>query len=372
VDLIQPDYKAIAFQLIRISARVQPGEAVTILGRADSLDFCEALELECRRVGAMPFVVVGSDSALLAALSDPDVTLEQLATPSPPLLAALKASNLIITTFFERANPLAFHPPRILLERIEAQCRSEVAPSDIIFDGKRRWLGTEVPTPAQAEALGCQWRTLHNIFWGAMQADYVAIGLQAEKVKARLSGAQEIRVVADNGTDLMLKIGERPFECDDGIISEQDIQAGALYLNMPSGEVCFAPLEYSAQGRVMVEVAFWQGRAVRELTLEFENGLASAISAVEGLELFREVVAGGGKDGARLGEFGIGLNPAIERALGFTLLDEKIYGTIHLALGENRPLGGANNSPIHWDLVLPKVTVLVDGLPLLHDGKLLV
>jgi aminopeptidase len=372
VDIIQPDYKVIARQLIRVSARVQPGEAVTILGRADSLEFCEALELECRRVGALPLVVVGSDSALLAALSDPDVTLEQLASSSPPLLAALKASDLVITTFFERANPLAFHPPHILPERIEAQRRSEVAPSDIIFDGKRRWLGTEIPTPAQAEALGCQWETLHNNFWEAMQADYVAIGVQAEKVKARLSGAQEVRILADNGTDLTLKIGGRPLECDDGIISEQDIQAGALYLNMPSGEVCFAPPEYSAQGRAVVEAAFWQGRVVRELVLNFDTGLASAISAAEGLELFREVVGGGGKDGARLGEFGIGLNPAIERVIGFTLLDEKIYGTIHLALGENRPLGGTNNSQIHWDLVLSKVTVLVDGLPLLQDGKLLV
>jgi aminopeptidase len=367
-----PDYAAIAAKLLRNSLRVKPQERVTIIGRTDSLDFCEALELECRRIRAYPFVIVSSDNALLATLKDPVIETQDLTRPSPQLLAALKDSDIIITTFFDRADPRAFQPPHILPERLIALRQSEEASGDIIFDGSRRWLGTEVPTPEQAAALGCSWETLHTTYWAAMKADYDTIGRQALALKARLVKTDVVRLLDDNGTDLIFETGGRPIECDDGVISDEDIEQGALYLNMPSGEVCFAPPETSANGRVYIEIAFWLGQRIKGLELEFKNGVVEAIKASEGLEIFREALASGGRDGAKLGEFGIGLNPAVERVIGFTLLDEKIYGTAHLALGENRPLGGTNNSAIHWDLVLPGVTVLADGEPLVKNGRVLV
>src|SRR5438045_9788042 len=102
----QIDYALVATRLLRQCTGVQPGERVTILGRADSLDFCEALELECRRLDARPFVVVGSDAALVAALEDPKISDEGLARPSPQLVAALSVSGMSLGTFFARANAL--------------------------------------------------------------------------------------------------------------------------------------------------------------------------------------------------------------------------------------------------------------------------
>ncbi len=365
------NYSQVAEQLLRQSAGVQSGERVTILGRADSLDFCEALELECRRLGALPFIVVGSDTALLKALSDPLVSDEALAQPSPQLLAALSASDVVITTFFERADPSRF--AGLNPERLRALRRSEELPSDIIFDGRRRWLGTEIPTPQQAAALGCDWSTLHNLFWQAMQVDYSLIGKQARQLAERLERATTLHLTDSAGrTNLYLNIAGRPIERDDGVIGPEDIAMGQLYLNMPSGEVCFAPPETSARGRAYIEMAFWQGQPLRGLELEFEDGFVRAIRADEGLELFNETVANGGGDAARLGEFGLGLNPAVDRVTGLLLLDEKMIGTAHLALGENRPLGGINNSALHWDLVIQHATVAIDGEIVLKDGKLLI
>jgi aminopeptidase len=287
-------------------------------------------------------------------------------------LVALEKSDIIITTFFERADPRSFHSADIDPQRYGALLRSEEAPSDVIYDGKRRWLGTEVPTPAQAAALGCHWPTLHNIYWKAMSSDYVAIGVIADRLRTRLNKTNRLHLLGDNGTDLQIELGGRPIECDDGVISERDMEEGAFFLNMPSGEVCFAPPETSATGRVFIEQAFWQGRAVRDLLLEFKNGKVEALEATEGLELFNEVINSSGGDSAMLGEFGIGLNPAVDRVLGFTLLDEKILGAAHIALGENRPLGGNNNSSLHWDLVIQHVTVLADDELILDKGKLLI
>ncbi len=364
---------AVARRLVRESAGIQAGECVTILGRADSLDFCEAIELECRRLGAFPLVIVGSDAALLAALADPALSETALAAASPPLLAALTASQVVITTFFERGNPADFSSCDPA--RLRALRASEEASSNIIFDGTRRWIGTEVPTPGQAQALGVDWTVLHDLFWRAMSVDYRPIGVQAQALARRLAQAGQLHLSDAQGrTDLWLRrgTGGRPLERDDGVIGPDDLAEGALYLNLPSGEVCFAPPEDSAWGRAYIEVAYWQGQAVRSLSLEFEGGVVRAVAAEVGLELFREVVAEAGGDSARLGEFGIGLNPAVDRVTGLTLLDEKMIGTCHLALGENRALGGQNNSALHWDLVVQRAILRADGEILLKDGQLMI
>ena len=368
--LQEPDYAEVARRLLRTSVHLQPGERVTIIGRADSLDFCESLELECRRLGALPFVVVGSDGALLAALTDPHISDNTLRRPSPQLMAALTASDVVITTFFERADPSLFND--VPAHRARALKESEEAPSNIIYDGTRRWIGTEVPTPGQAQALGCDWPTLHDLFWRAMAVDYSDLGRQARRLADRLAAARELHLTDQAGrTDLWLRqgVGGRPLECDDGIIGPQDRAEGALYLNLPSGEVCFAPPETSVVGHAFIELAFWQGQPIRGLELEFEAGLARAVRAEQGLALFNETVANGGGDAARLGEFGIGLNPAVNAVTGFTLLDEKMIGTCHLALGENRALGGLNNSVLHWDLVVQDAILEADGQILLEKGQ---
>jgi aminopeptidase len=363
-------YAAVARRLLRTSARVQAGERVTILGRADSLDFCEALELECKRLGALPFVVVGSDAALLVALSDEAIPGAALAQASPQLLAALAASDLVITTFFERADPARFS--QVTPARQRALKQSEEAPSNIIYDGKRRWIGTEVPTPGQAQALGQDWPLLQAMFWQAMQVDYLLLADQAQRLAAKLAGAGQLRLRDAGGrTDLILPraAGGRPLERDDGIISAEDITEGAVYLNLPSGEVCFAPPEQSARGKVYIETAYWQGQPIRGLELEFEGGLVRPVRADSGFALFCGVVSNSGGDSARLGEFGIGLNPAVTRVTGLTLLDEKMIGTCHLALGENRALGGLNDSALHWDLVVQNAILEADGEILLENGK---
>ena len=364
-------YTEVAHRLLSVSARIQPDERVTILGRADSLAFCESLELECRRLGAYPFVVVSSDAAILATLLDPAISDERLALASPQLLSALAASDLVITTFFERGDPALFSaiPPR----RLQALKQSEEAPSNIIFDGKRRWIGTEVPTPAQAQALGCDWPMLNDMFWQAMAVDYEKLGEQASRLADRLARSNKLHLTDAAGrTDLWLHraAGGRPLERDDGIIGPDDLAEDALYLNLPSGEVCFAPPEDSVWGHAFIEVAYWQGQPIRELELEFRIGCVQAIRATEGLDLFQAAVAGSGGDADIIGEFGIGLNPAVSAITGFTLLDEKMIGTCHLALGENRALGGINNSSLHWDLVVQNAILEADGEVILADGEL--
>jgi aminopeptidase len=177
----------------------------------------------------------------------------------------------------------------------------------------------------------------------------------------RLAGASEIRIEAD-GTDLRLDVAGRTWINSDG------------RRNMPSGEVFTGPHERSAEGTVRFDVpSELRGAEVAGVELRFEAGRVVEARAERGDERLQAALET--DPGARyLGELGIGTNAGIDRPTGSTLLDEKIAGTIHLALGRSYPeTGGTNASALHWDLICDLRSggrVSVDGEPLIERGAL--
>ncbi|MBV8432339.1 MAG: aminopeptidase, partial [Solirubrobacterales bacterium] len=210
----------------------------------------------------------------------------------------------------------------------------------------RRWALTQWPTPALAQRARMNDREYEAFLARALfldRPDPVAAWRELSERQAdlveRLSGAREIRIEAE-GTDLRLRVNGRGWINSDG------------RRNMPSGEVFTGPLEDSAQGTIRftvpsnprgvdvenVELTFAQGRVVTARAARGDDYLQSALSTDAGARY--------------LGELGIGTNPGIDRATGSTLLDEKIAGTVHLALGRSYPeTGGVNESALHWDLI---------------------
>jgi aminopeptidase len=144
--------------------------------------------------------------------------------------------------------------------------------------------------------------------------------------------------------------------------------------NMPSGEVFTGPVETSASGVVRFDVpSSPRGVEVAGVVLDFREGVVVAARADRGDEVLQAMLAT--DDGARrLGEIGIGTNNGIDRAIGTTLFDEKIGGTVHLALGRSYPeTGGTNESAIHWDLICDlraRGRLTADGTPIIVDGRL--
>ena len=155
----------------------------------------------------------------------------------------------------------------------------------------------------------------------------------------RLNNAGEIRIEAD-GTDLRLRVDDRTWINSNG------------RRNMPSGEVFTGPLEDSANGTIRFTIpSSPRGVLVEGATLTFEDGKVVSATADRGQAYLDAALA---TDlGARfLGEIGIGTNVGIDRPTGSTLLDEKMAGTVHLALGRSYPeTGGRNSSALHWDLI---------------------
>jgi aminopeptidase len=193
-------------------------------------------------------------------------------------------------------------------------------------------------------------------------AEWQALGSRLADLAARLSRKRELRVVAE-GTELTLGVEGRTWVPSEG------------RENFPDGELFTAPLETSVQGRICFSYpASFAERRIKGIELEFENGEVVRARASQGEEFLHEMLAM--DDGARrVGEFSFGLNDAIEEFTGHTLFDEKIGGTVHLALGAAYPeSGGTNQSALHWDLVCDLRSggeVYADGELVYRDGRFL-
>jgi aminopeptidase len=202
------------------------------------------------------------------------------------------------------------------------------------------WLTCRFPTPAMAQDAGMSFRAFEEFFWGTVLLDWDAEGAKMQRIKERFDQADEVRIVGHE-TDLRFSIAGREGHVDDGRV------------NMPGGEVFYSPVEDSTEG----VVAFSEYPAVREpdvvegVRMRYEGGRVVEASATANESAL--ISALDRDEGARvLGEFGIGCNPGIQKFMKNTLFDEKMYGTIHLAVGAGLPfIGGKNKSATHWDMV---------------------
>jgi aminopeptidase len=258
-------------------------------------------------------------------------------------------------------NPLGDIDPALVARRTRARQPVREA------QARRRWALTIWPTPALAEQAGMSEADYVAFVERALfldQPDPVAAWSRLREQQAgviqRLTPAREVHIETA-GTDLRLNVEGRTWVNSDG------------RRNMPSGEVFTGPHEQSANGRIHFDVpSNARGADVIGVDLTFKDGEVVAAHAHVGDQHLQGALATDA--GARfLGELGIGTNLGIDRATGSTLLDEKMAGTVHLALGRSYPeTGGTNESAVHWDLICDLRKggrVSVDGEPLIEDGK---
>jgi aminopeptidase len=223
-----------------------------------------------------------------------------------------------------------------------------------------RWCGTLWPTPAAAQQAGMAEEDYAAFLERALFLDrddpiaaWRALSVRQARLVERLAVSSELRIEGE-GTDLTLSVGGRLWINSDG------------RRNMPSGEVFTGPVETSADGRIRFSIpSSPRGVEVSGISLEFREGVVVAARADRGDEVLQAML--GTDDGARrLGEVGIGTNFGVDRPVGSTLVDEKMGGTVHLALGRSYPeTGGTNQSAIHWDMICD----LRDGGRLTADGE---
>ena len=203
-----------------------------------------------------------------------------------------------------------------------------------ILSGEVPWVGCHYPTPALAQDAGMTLEQFEEFLYGSVLIDWDAERERMTRIKELFDGAAEVHIVGA-GTDLRLSLSGRSGRIDAG---------GA---NMPGGEVFYSPVEDSAEGTIEFSEfpGVYAGREVNDIRFRFADGESSN-------EDFLLQTLDTDAGARRLGELGIGCNPGITRHMKNAAFDEKIDGTIHLAVGKGFPeLGGTNESVVHWDIV---------------------
>ena len=355
--------------LVQHSAGVSEGDICTIEGESAAEPLLQAVYEEVLRAGGNPIVQMameGQSSAYFEFASD-----AQLEWVSPLAEWAVDNADVRIAVMAsQNTRALSQVPPERQTKRQAATQHLMKRAMERSAEGSYRWALTLFPTHAYASEAGLSLTAYEDFYYGACLADeedpvaaWRRQSEETERLKDWIEGRSEVHVTGE-GTDLRLGIEGRTF-----------IAAGGKH-NMPDGEFFTGPVEDSAEGEVSFHLpASYAGRQVSGVRFRLQGGKVVDASAEKGEEFLIEMLdtdAGA----RRLGELGIGTNYGIEDGTGEILLDEKIGGTVHLALGRSYPeTGGVNESAIHWDMICDLRRggrIEVDGEALQEDGRFVV
>jgi len=342
--------------LVDYSIEAGEGDQVLVSAEAGAAPLVRALYARLLQVGATPVMQVGLPGMQELFFEHArDVHYREI----PPLTRAIFEGADALITIQSPSNTRAL--ANVDPAKQQALQKRNKPLSEMVLE-KDRWMVTLFPTEALAQEAGMGLSEYEDFVFGAMglnEEDPVRYwrekSAEQDRLKERLEEAREIRIVGPE-TDLTLSVEGRTFINSAG------------RRNMPCGEVFTGPIEDSANGTVYFGVpAAIAGREISGVRLRFQEGRVTDASAERGEEFLSSLLDA--DPGARyLGELGIGTNYGIPRASANVLFDEKLGGTVHLAIGRSYPeTGGVNESSVHTDLVCD----LRDGGELYADGELI-
>jgi aminopeptidase len=351
--------------LVNYSTQVGEGDTCLIEGPTAAEPLIAAVYDEVLKAGGQPVLAMAFDSqpeSFFRLASD--AQLEWISPLSK--WAAEEADCRVVIGADSNTRALSSIPP-------ERQTKRQAATRELIehvmkrsAEGEHNWVYTLYPTNAYASDAEMSLAEFEDFYYGACLADAddpLAAWEEASRETRRLAeyvtGHSEVRITGD-GTDIRLGVEGRTF-----IPCFGD-------RNMPDGEFFTGPVEDAVDGVVSFHLpAMVAGREVSGVRFRFESGKVVDASAERGEEFLIELLDT--DEGARrLGELGIGTNYRIDRGTRDVLLDEKIGGTVHMAVGAAYPeSGGTNESAVHTDLVCDLRKggrIEVDGELLQEDG----
>jgi aminopeptidase len=365
---VDPRITRMAQVLVQHSLELRAGDRVVINGSTLAADLMREVYRESLRVGAFPLVqpqLPGISGMLLRDGSD-----SQLEDVSPVERLLNEQADAELRIIAEENTRALSDVPADRINRF-ASARAALRQNRMqrAADGSLRWSLTLFPTNAHAQDAQMSLESYREFVYDACHlndpdpiARWRELSVRQATMIEWLSQRQQVHVLGPD-TDLHLSIGGRIWNNSDG------------KRNFPSGEVFTGPIENSVEGHIRFTFpATIQGHEVAGIRLRFEGGVVVDASAERNEDFFLTMIDT--DEGARrVGEFAFGTNTGIQQFTGNTLFDEKIGGTIHLALGAGYPdTGSTNVSAIHQDMVCDlrqEGEVRVDGETFLARGRYL-
>lgn len=343
--------------LLDHSVRIRPKEKVLITVSDAGLPLAKAVYLETMKRGAYPMLDVDINGIAYGFFTLAD-EWQTVYVPADVIKAKIAWADAYVRIVAdENTRELSTVDP----EKIQKRAKIIRPLMDPMIDSNR-WILTYYPTYGMAQEAGVSHDWLRKFYFDACLVDYTKMKKELLSLEKKMDTGKQIHVVGKQ-TDLWVDITGR--------------LAQACYgeRNIPDGECFLAPVTQGVNGEVYLDLpTLAYGQEVNGIHLEFKDGKVVKAAAERGESALLKMLDT--DPGARyLGEFAIGANFKIKNAMLNTLFDEKIGGTIHMALGRSykeKRGGGENESAIHWDIVkdmrLPGSTLTIDDTPILKDG----
>ena len=364
------DFEALAQKIVNQCAVVKEGEVVLIIGGVKDIELLENIAVNVSKVGAFPLITVGSDRLTRRIFTE---VPEKYDTQFPLLnMKLLDFTNVVISVSYgEDPGLLADISP----ERLATISNTSVQVNDLAVKRNVRQvsLGNGLyPTDALAKQFGLTKAELSDIFWKGVNTDYSKLVATGEAVKAVLKAGKEVQITNSNGTDFKVRIENRPVFTSDGITSAEDLKGGlaGMQVYLPAGEVFVTPVPGTAEGTVVVDRDFYQGKLVEAITLTFKAGKLISMTAKSGLEPLKAMYDAAGPGKEEFSFIDIGINPDVKVKPGSMLLSWIPSGMLTIGIGNNIWAGGENKNPYGYNFFMPGSTVKVDGKILVENGVL--
>ena len=344
--------------LVNCSAAVQPGERVMIaMGELESYPLVHAIYGACIQAGAFPQVQFISEelNRLMLKHGNPDQIgwapeIEAQGMEWADVYFGLRGAHNLDVFWDIPSDKLSL-------------LRKGMGKISTLRWQKTRWCLLRVPNAAFAQQAGIDEETMLDMYFKACLLDWQGVSKEWYRWAEILNQGKQVRILG-KGTDLRFSLEGRTWDVADG------------HWNMPDGEIATSPVESSIDGEIYFDFpGVLGGRLMHDIRLRWEMGKLVEASSSTNQDFLRSVV--NTDPGASLiGEFAIGTNPAVNIFCKDILMDEKIDGTIHIALGRAYPKsGGTNQSAIHWDIIKDmrqEGEVFLDGKLIYQNGKMLI
>lgn len=364
------DHEALAQKLVNQCVNIHEGEIVLVSGGVNDIELLENIAVNVRKLGAFPLLTVGSERMTRRMYTDVPTKFD---TQTPELSLKLLdfVTAMISVDYGQSPGLLADVAP----ERFVTLSKTNEPVSELVM--KRNIKGVNLgnglyPSDAQAKQFGLSKEELYDIFWKGVNTDYSKLEAISKNIKEVLSDGKEVHITNPNGTDLKLSIEKKPAFSSDGSLSAEDLKKGfaSSQVYLPAGEVFIAPVAGSAEGKVVVDRVFYQDKEILGVTLTFQKGKLTSMTAKSGIEPLKAMydAAESGKD--EFGYIDFGINPDVKIKPGSKLLAWMPAGMVTVGMGNNVWAGGDNNNSFGLPFFLPGSTVKVDGKVLVENGTL--
>lgn len=340
-------------------AGVQPGELIVVMDHAGRDDVLRKVLLNIELAGATP----------LPEIAPPDHLAKVLFAGETEHIAQMDKHR---ATWMQQCDRIIVLSGGWLdlkdapVENIQAWSDAQSRLAEIEEAKRTPNLIVAVPNETQAQQLGVSLQDLENLLHNPVVAPLMDLQNAALRIQHKLAGDH---IVIRSGADCTLHMqrGDRPILIDDGYIDDADRARGAVVSNLPAGSVYTTLIEDSVEGALFLS----QAGDARDVTLHFKEGRVFKVEAVSGADEIEAMFNAHAGESRRISHIGIGANPHLRNPIGWTLVDEHVWGALFVAFGENRYMGGENASALNEDFALHNASLEVDGAPLLKDGRVI-